>query len=124
MILGLLREAEISYLDDLDFSDNQLSGRIPTSTQLQSFNASAYAETLGLCGQPLDIICPKDENSNGTPPNSGDDDDSYVEDGREWFDMLWLQMEIGVGLCGVCVQELENECSYDKDHRRRVIAHD
>ncbi|EXC35839.1 Receptor-like protein 12 [Morus notabilis] len=104
--------AEVSFLQYLDFSDNQLSGRIPTSTQLQSFNASVYAENLGLCGKPLDILCPGDETLNGTPPNSGGDDESNVEDGGEWFDMSWLRMGIGVGFavgfCGVCGNLLLN----------------
>ncbi|XP_024021847.1 receptor-like protein EIX2 [Morus notabilis] len=104
--------AEVYFLQYLDISDNQLSGRIPTSTQLQSFNASAYAENLGLCGKPLDISCHGDENLNGTPPNSGGDDESNVEDGGEWFDMSCLRMGIGVGFavgfCGVCGNLLLN----------------
>ncbi|KAL1555666.1 receptor-like protein EIX2 [Salvia divinorum] len=49
--------AEIHTLGVLDLSNNNLSGQIPTGTQLQSFNASAYADNDGLCGDPLPI-CP------------------------------------------------------------------
>ncbi|XP_047940762.1 receptor-like protein EIX1 [Salvia hispanica] len=51
--------AQLQYLAVLDLSNNILSGEIPTSTQLQSFNASAYAKNEGLCGIPL-ALCPGD----------------------------------------------------------------
>ncbi|XP_047949654.1 receptor-like protein EIX1 [Salvia hispanica] len=51
--------AEIYSLGFLDLSNNNLSGKIPASTQLQSFNALAYAENDGLCGDPLPK-CPED----------------------------------------------------------------
>ncbi|XP_047943109.1 receptor-like protein EIX2 [Salvia hispanica] len=58
------------WLSVLDLSNNSLSGKIPTSTQLQSFNASAYARNDGLCGAPLvlcaeDILKPPTTNSGG-----------------------------------------------------------
>ncbi|XP_047949634.1 receptor-like protein EIX1 [Salvia hispanica] len=45
--------AEVHTLGFLDLSNNNLSGKIPTGTQLQSFNASSYADNDGLCGDPL-----------------------------------------------------------------------
>ncbi|KAL1555667.1 receptor-like protein EIX1 [Salvia divinorum] len=51
--------AEIHTLGVLDLSNNNLAGKIPTGTQLQSFNASAYANNGGLCGEPL-AKCPRD----------------------------------------------------------------
>jgi hypothetical protein len=45
----------------LNVSGNNLSGRIPIGTQLQSFHASGYAGNADLCGKPLDKICPGDE---------------------------------------------------------------
>ncbi|KAL1555654.1 receptor-like protein EIX2 [Salvia divinorum] len=50
---------EIHTLGFLDLSNNKLSGKIPTGTQLQSFNASSYADNDGLCGDPLPK-CPGD----------------------------------------------------------------
>ncbi|KAL1560861.1 uracil phosphoribosyltransferase [Salvia divinorum] len=50
--------AQLQYLAVLDLSNNSLSGKIPTSTQLQSINATAYAENKGLCGLPL-ALCPE-----------------------------------------------------------------
>ncbi|XP_047949623.1 receptor-like protein EIX2 [Salvia hispanica] len=57
--------AEIHNLGFLDLSNNNLSGKIP-STQLQSFNASSYAENDGLCGDPLPK-CPGDSSRPSTP---------------------------------------------------------
>lgn len=88
-------------LDYLDLSNNNLSGRIPIGTQLQSFNASWFAGNHELCGKPLTTVCPGDESL-----DSGGDDESNVEDGGEWCDMSWYWMGIGVGcavgFCGVC----------------------
>ncbi|XAR53576.1 hypothetical protein NMG60_11022188 [Bertholletia excelsa] len=53
--------AQLNYQSVLDLSDNNLSGRIPCSTQLQSFNASSFEGNPGLCGVPLPIKCPGDE---------------------------------------------------------------
>ncbi|XP_024985339.1 receptor-like protein EIX2 [Cynara cardunculus var. scolymus] len=39
-------------------SHNSLSGRIPSSTQLQSFEPSRYVGNAGLCGPPLTKNCP------------------------------------------------------------------
>ncbi|KAL1556294.1 receptor-like protein EIX2 isoform X2 [Salvia divinorum] len=57
--------AEIYTLGFLDLSNNSLLGEIPMSTQLQSFNASAYAGNHGLCGDPLPK-CPEDSLSPST----------------------------------------------------------
>ncbi|XP_028786686.1 receptor-like protein EIX1 [Neltuma alba] len=53
--------AQLNYLEVLDLSHNALTGKIPTSTQLQSFDDSSYEKNLGLCGKPLQIKCPGEE---------------------------------------------------------------
>ncbi|XP_047941003.1 receptor-like protein EIX1 [Salvia hispanica] len=68
--------AQLQYLAVLDLSNNNLSGEIPTSTQLQSFNASAYAENDGLCGPPLalcneDVLKPPTTNPGGNADEKG-----------------------------------------------------
>jgi Leucine-rich repeat (LRR) protein len=52
---------QIDRLTMLNLSKNNLSGRIPIGTQLQSFDASSYEGNTDLCGKPLDIKCPGDE---------------------------------------------------------------
>ncbi|WVZ14246.1 hypothetical protein V8G54_011812, partial [Vigna mungo] len=49
--------AQIDRLTMLDLSHNYLSGKIPTSTQLQSFDASKYEDNVDLCGPPLKKLC-------------------------------------------------------------------
>ncbi|XP_061351627.1 receptor-like protein EIX1 [Gastrolobium bilobum] len=49
--------AQIDRLAMLDFSHNHLSGKIPTGTQLQSFNVSSYEDNLDLCGKLLENLC-------------------------------------------------------------------
>ncbi|PON59245.1 LRR domain containing protein [Parasponia andersonii] len=103
--------AEVSSLAYLDLSNNQLSGRIPTSTQMQSFNASSYSMKLGLCGPPLTSSCPGDETPRDSP-TSVPDDESYNEENETWFDKLWFYIGLGAGFingfCGVCGNLLIN----------------
>ncbi|GJZ10062.1 ribonuclease H-like domain-containing protein [Tanacetum coccineum] len=42
-------------------SYNNMSGRIPSSTQLHSFGPLSYSGNVGLCGPPLTTKCPADE---------------------------------------------------------------
>ncbi|XP_047965280.1 receptor-like protein EIX2 [Salvia hispanica] len=72
--------AEIHTLGFLDLSNNNLSGKIPTGTQLQSFNASAYADNDGLCGDPLPK-CPGDSlrpSTNNPRENMNENDDNNL----------------------------------------------
>ncbi|KAM7461606.1 hypothetical protein LguiA_029727 [Lonicera macranthoides] len=48
---------------------SNFSGKIPSSTQLQSFNASAYTGNHELCGLPLTKNCSEDESAS-VPPSS------------------------------------------------------
>ncbi|KAF3435985.1 hypothetical protein FNV43_RR23077 [Rhamnella rubrinervis] len=92
--------AKIYYLAYLDMSNNNLSGKIPTSTQLLTFNASAYRDNPGLCGRPLEIMCPGDQTVSNTSKGGEDDD------GDELINISWFYMGIGVGFAlgfwGVC----------------------
>ncbi|KAF4351783.1 hypothetical protein G4B88_030144 [Cannabis sativa] len=105
--------AEVSYLNYLDLSNNRLSGRIPTGTQLQGFNAAAYAMNLCLCGTPLPSSCPgddDDESSHVPAYDSAHDDND--RNGGEWLDFSWFYKGIGggfiIGFCGVCGNLLIN----------------
>ena len=48
---------QIDGLSVLDLSHNNLSGKLSTDTQLQSFNASCYENNLDLYGPPLEKLC-------------------------------------------------------------------
>nr|GMC67538.1 receptor-like protein 12 [Ipomoea batatas]GMC79018.1 receptor-like protein 12 [Ipomoea batatas] len=83
--------ARLNYLDVLDLSNNFLSGKIPTGTQLQSFNASSYAENIGLCGDPLPkcsaYIPPQNKN------NDFQEGDNFLDRG------FYISMVLGFSLC-------------------------
>ena len=49
--------SNLTYLDYLDLSYNNFSGRIPSGTQLQSFDAVRYIGNPQLCGDPLPKSC-------------------------------------------------------------------
>ncbi|CAA3003547.1 receptor like 42-like [Olea europaea subsp. europaea] len=53
--------SQLDQLGVLDLSYNNLSGKIPQSIHLRTFNASAFEENHGLCGLPLTKVCPEDE---------------------------------------------------------------
>ncbi|TKY45184.1 Brassinosteroid LRR receptor kinase [Spatholobus suberectus] len=62
-IRGLIPDGELpptisnlSFLNKLDLSYNHLKGKIPTGTQIQSFEASNFVGN-NLCGPPLPINC-------------------------------------------------------------------
>ncbi|XP_020591899.1 MDIS1-interacting receptor like kinase 2-like [Phalaenopsis equestris] len=82
----------LSALSYFNLSYNQLSGRIPTGTQLDTFNESIYYGNPKLCGKPLHNTCEGDEHKiHGEGDNSQDDDDDFG---------LFLSMGLGfaVGL--------------------------
>ncbi|KAM5578546.1 hypothetical protein ABKV19_008717 [Rosa sericea] len=72
--------SRLNFLSVLNLSYNNLSGRIPLGTQLQSFNASAYMDNLGLCGPPLTPLCPGDATNQDSPATSGAEGDKTEQD--------------------------------------------
>jgi EIX receptor 1/2 len=52
--------SNLSFLSYMNLSSNNLEGKIPLSTQLQSFDPSTYAGNKRLCGPPLINHCPGD----------------------------------------------------------------
>ncbi|ONI27082.1 hypothetical protein PRUPE_1G067000 [Prunus persica] len=64
--IGMLQEIpkSLSWIDRigyLDLSENDLSGKIPIGTQLQSFGPSSYGGNPLLCGLPLLRTCTEEE---------------------------------------------------------------
>ncbi|KAF7144173.1 hypothetical protein RHSIM_Rhsim05G0176400 [Rhododendron simsii] len=86
--------AHLNFLSVLNLSSNNLSGEIPLSTQLQSFNASAYPGNRNLCGLPLPNKCLGD-----TPiaPQPKEDEDRSITQG------FYISMGLGLffGFWGV-----------------------
>nr|GEV77260.1 leucine-rich repeat-containing protein [Tanacetum cinerariifolium] len=77
--------SEMTLLNNLDMSFNDLSGRIPLGTELQTFNASTYIGNAGLCGCPLPKKCSGDDDL-GVPPMGEDDGDGESTDElQRWF---------------------------------------
>jgi hypothetical protein len=74
----------------LDLSNNQLYGKIPIGTQLQTFNASSFEGNSNLCGEPLDIKCPDEAppKHQVEPTDEGDDSSIFLE-------ALFMSMGIG-----------------------------
>ncbi|KAH7538395.1 hypothetical protein FEM48_Zijuj03G0195000 [Ziziphus jujuba var. spinosa] len=52
--------SSLTYLSSLDLSYNNLSRKIPSNTQLQSFDASSFIGN-ELCGPPLPMNCEGDQ---------------------------------------------------------------
>ncbi|XP_042479779.1 receptor-like protein EIX2 [Macadamia integrifolia] len=52
--------SKLTFLSILHLSYNNLSGSIPLSTQLQSFDASSFMGNPELCGPPLTLNCTED----------------------------------------------------------------
>ncbi|XP_059671128.1 receptor-like protein EIX2 [Cornus florida] len=71
----------LNFLTVLDLSNNILSRKIPSGTQLQSFDASVYAENYELCGLPLPNKCPGDE----TTPDSSRGKENIIEGDEDGF---------------------------------------
>ncbi|KAJ0941533.1 putative non-specific serine/threonine protein kinase [Helianthus annuus] len=74
----------LSHLSQLD--NLVMSGRIPSGTQLQTFEPSRYIGNAGLCGLPLSKYCPGDKELEGPPitrEHVGDGED--VDDLQRWY---------------------------------------
>jgi len=83
--------AHIDRLSVLNLSNNQLYGKIPIGTQLQTFSASSFEGNPNLCGEPLDIKCPGEEElpKHQVPiTDAGDDNSIFLE-------ALYMSMGIG-----------------------------
>ncbi|XP_062015955.1 receptor-like protein 2 [Rosa rugosa] len=81
----------LTFLNFFNVSYNNLEGSIPASTQLQSFNASAFEGNTNLCGAPLPKclrIEDKDAYSRNSRDDVGNDDESQIP---------WLHIFVTLG---------------------------
>ena len=90
--------ANLTFLGDLNLSYNLLSGRIPSGTQIQTFNPLSFFGNVELCGALLSKNFPGDEEENQRPTGVGEN--------REYTEIAWFYVGMGsgffVGLWGVC----------------------
>ena len=96
--------SSLTFLNHLNLSNNNLIGKIPLSTQLQSFNASSFIGNK-LCGPPLTNNC----TISGVQPNNG-----YIgvkDRGGLVVDWFYLSPLLGfvVGFWVVCGPLLYNK---------------
>ncbi|XP_061992379.1 receptor-like protein 2 [Rosa rugosa] len=91
--------ASLNFLKYFNVSNNNLEGQIPISTQIQSFNASAFEGNPKLCGAPLPNECMP---INGSDPDNKNIQD-HVDNGHQ-IPQFNLSVAFGfiVGFLGVC----------------------
>ena len=80
--------SSLNFLGQLNLSNNDLEGAIPTGTQLQSFDASSFSGNK-LCGPPLTKSC------NERLEIDGKEDDEGIDD--EGLDVKWFYMGMAYG---------------------------
>ncbi|XP_062147861.1 receptor-like protein EIX2 [Alnus glutinosa] len=88
--------ATSSFLSHLNLSNNNLSSRIPTGTQLQSFNASSYASNQYLCGLPLLKRCLGDKAPQG-PQIGNTHRECNIQEYANSHKHLWFYTSIAMG---------------------------
>ena len=91
--------SKLSFLGFLNLSFNNFTGKIPSGTQLQGFDAISYIGNSDLCGPPLTKLCFKssDDKSKDTKPIDENGDKS------EFFSWFHTGLESGfvAGFLGV-----------------------
>ncbi|KAJ0078439.1 hypothetical protein Patl1_37009 [Pistacia atlantica] len=93
-LTGAIPAFNQSSLKVFNVSNNNLSGEIPKTPTLQSFNSTSFSKNLELCGSPSFNPCSFSQNDTGTP---GDDKDSHKSD----FPKTMLILIVVAGLIGV-----------------------
>ena len=91
--------SELNFLSDIDLSYN-LAGKIPRSTQLQSFKASDFIGNPTLCGPLLIQKCPGEE----VPNQSHQVDYGNKDDEDEFGKLFYVGTGFGfaISFWGVC----------------------
>ncbi|KAF5819996.1 putative non-specific serine/threonine protein kinase [Helianthus annuus] len=87
VFIGSMTRLSMSHMTSLDYMDasyNNLSGRIPSGTQLQTFEPTRYTGNTGLCGPPLAKYCPRDKELEVAPFVYGSEGEGE-DDIRIWF---------------------------------------
>ncbi|XP_008244922.1 PREDICTED: probable leucine-rich repeat receptor-like protein kinase At1g35710 [Prunus mume] len=99
----------IARLAKLDLSENNLFGKIPIGTQLQSFEYACGGNRL-LCGAPLPKTCPEEEKGLGQPVLVNQDG-QYGLITQGYYISMGLGFAVGFwGVCGTLL--LNRSCRY------------
>ncbi|KAG2404622.1 Phytosulfokine receptor [Vigna angularis] len=78
----------LNFLSVLNLSSNRLVGKIPVGRQLQTFDASSYADNADLCGSPSLKLCSDRRNSKS---------EVYTDSGVK-FDWIFVSIGLGFGV--------------------------
>ncbi|PON74299.1 Leucine-rich repeat domain containing protein [Parasponia andersonii] len=84
--------SSLSFLGYFNLSNNGFSGMIPYTGHMTTFEASSFGGNPGLCGAPLVVKCPgeDDYSSKGHVfDDSSSDDDSFID--------KWFYLSVGLG---------------------------
>ena len=90
--------SKLSFLSYLNLSYNNLTGKIPSGTQLQGFSELSDIGNRDICGPPLTKICLQDGKSRDTKPMDEDGDES---DFLPWF-YIGIESGFVMSFLGVC----------------------
>ncbi|XP_028063686.1 receptor-like protein EIX2 [Camellia sinensis] len=88
--------SDLNFLGVLNLSNNRLSRKIPISTQLQSFDPSAYLGNCELCGLPLPKKCPG-EKIVVEPPVLVHGKDKRIQEDDDKFITTGFYVSVGLG---------------------------
>lgn len=81
---------KLTSLSYLNLSNNNLSGKIPVGAQFETFPVSSFAGNLGLCGDPLPVMCQDTERRADGGGRKEDESKNEVIDN-------WFYLSLGVG---------------------------
>ena len=77
-------------------SNNNLSGKIPIGSQLNTITAAAYEGNPGLCGAPLPKSCSGKETSQNSIVNKSNEHDGKQDD-EDGFITLGFYVSVAIG---------------------------
>ncbi|GJV01631.1 leucine-rich repeat domain, L domain-like protein [Tanacetum coccineum] len=99
--------SQLNFLNFLDVSYNNLSGKIPSGTQLRTFEPVRYIPNEGLCGNPLSKICPGDEELE-EPHSIGKSEAEGEDEGIDRWFCIGVASSFATGFWIVCSALLLN----------------
>ncbi|PQM32756.1 receptor-like protein 2 [Prunus yedoensis var. nudiflora] len=91
--------ASLHFLKEFNVSYNNLEGPIPTGSQLQSFDASAFEGNPKLCGAPLPNKCRPNKDMDADNKNNKNEGNGHHQ--LPWF-YIFFALGFIVGFWGVC----------------------